>query len=288
MHRRAFTLIELLVVIAIIAILAAILFPVFAQAKQAAKKAADLSNQKQLTLAVIMYQGDYDDVMPVTVPGDRGTDVFTTPWDRTPSANPALRQSLYTNSISPYVKNWQIWTSPARATDWAPVQGDPGPNNPNPTGFAMSYTMNSYLNCLSAGSLQAPSSVIVIWNGIGTTTVPGWGFAMPLIVTKSNGYLAPGQFPGDAYLFQNAGPDCVSTWGSFSGVAGTTAKYDVFAGGMNVGDADGHAKFAKIGSPNNPVKTLNPDGTLNTWRTDLTDGPNGCNYPAALSPFRAE
>jgi prepilin-type N-terminal cleavage/methylation domain-containing protein/prepilin-type processing-associated H-X9-DG protein len=60
---RAFTLIELLVVIAIIAILAAILFPVFAQAKAAAKKAANLSNLKQIGLATIMYSGDYDDMM---------------------------------------------------------------------------------------------------------------------------------------------------------------------------------------------------------------------------------
>lgn len=61
MKRRGFTLIELLVVIAIIAILAAILFPVFAQAKQAAKKAADVSNQKQLALGHIMYASDNDD-----------------------------------------------------------------------------------------------------------------------------------------------------------------------------------------------------------------------------------
>jgi prepilin-type N-terminal cleavage/methylation domain-containing protein len=59
--KRAFTLIELLVVIAIIAILAAILFPVFAQAKLAAKKAASLSNCKQVTLAGLMYENDYDD-----------------------------------------------------------------------------------------------------------------------------------------------------------------------------------------------------------------------------------
>jgi len=59
--KRAFTLIELLVVIAIIAILAAILFPVFAQAKLAAKKAASLSNIKQITLSNIMYENDYDD-----------------------------------------------------------------------------------------------------------------------------------------------------------------------------------------------------------------------------------
>lgn len=58
---KAFTLIELLVVIAIIAILAAILFPVFAQAKAAAKKSVDLSNLKQLGLSLLLYANDYDD-----------------------------------------------------------------------------------------------------------------------------------------------------------------------------------------------------------------------------------
>src|ERR1700733_8740150 len=59
-----FSLIELLVVIAIIAILAAILFPVFAQAKQAAKKTVDLSNTKEMGLAFMMYANDYDDTAP--------------------------------------------------------------------------------------------------------------------------------------------------------------------------------------------------------------------------------
>lgn len=62
MKKRAFTLIELLVVIAIIAILAAILFPVFAQAKAAAKKAVAISNVKEITLGGIMYSSDYDDI----------------------------------------------------------------------------------------------------------------------------------------------------------------------------------------------------------------------------------
>ena len=62
--RRAFTLIELLVVIAIIAILAAILFPVFAQAKAAAKQSVCLSNVKQLNLALVQYGTDNDDLFP--------------------------------------------------------------------------------------------------------------------------------------------------------------------------------------------------------------------------------
>lgn len=63
--KRAFTLIELLVVIAIIAILAAILFPVFAQAKAAAKKTTQLSNDKQIALGILMYCNDNDDIFPV-------------------------------------------------------------------------------------------------------------------------------------------------------------------------------------------------------------------------------
>jgi prepilin-type N-terminal cleavage/methylation domain-containing protein len=70
--RKGFTLIELLVVIAIIAILAAILFPVFAQAKQAAKKTAAVSDMKQGDLAVQMYLTDYDDSYPLSDSGSVG------------------------------------------------------------------------------------------------------------------------------------------------------------------------------------------------------------------------
>ena len=65
MLRKAFTLIELLVVIAIISILAAILFPVFAQAKVAAKKTVDLSNVKQLGTATAIYLSDNEDTFPL-------------------------------------------------------------------------------------------------------------------------------------------------------------------------------------------------------------------------------
>lgn len=98
--RRAFTLIELLVVIAIIAILAAILFPVFAQAKAAAKKTQDLSNVRQLVTALMMYANDYDDRSPTThhdlEAGETIADLYT--W----------YQPLY-----PYTKSHDILRDPA-------------------------------------------------------------------------------------------------------------------------------------------------------------------------------
>jgi prepilin-type N-terminal cleavage/methylation domain-containing protein len=92
---KAFTLIELLVVIAIIAILAAILFPVFAQAKFAAKKTVDLSNAKQIGTTVKLYLGDNDDAMPIfyaynsnpAIYADgkhHGTEVVLLPYGKSP------------------------------------------------------------------------------------------------------------------------------------------------------------------------------------------------------------
>ncbi len=97
--KKGFTLIELLVVIAIIAILAAILFPVFAQAKVAAKKSADLSNIKQVNLATIMYAGDYDDTMPIGAY-----------WVNDPSVG----WKLWTWRVlaAPYVKNKDLYSPP--------------------------------------------------------------------------------------------------------------------------------------------------------------------------------
>lgn len=74
--KRAFTLIELLVVIAIIAILAAILFPVFAQAKEAAKSTTCLSNIKQIGVSITLYENDNDDAIP---PDDESDNYWSGP-----------------------------------------------------------------------------------------------------------------------------------------------------------------------------------------------------------------
>lgn len=104
MKRKAFTLIELLVVIAIIAILAAILFPVFAQAKQSAKKAVALSNTKQIALGLNMYMADHDDYFPVAM-ADNGA-INGGGWGEWP----------IDMQLNPYIKSYDLWASPGDDT----------------------------------------------------------------------------------------------------------------------------------------------------------------------------
>ncbi|MGV3721941.1 MAG: DUF1559 domain-containing protein [Actinomycetota bacterium] len=123
-HPRAFTLIELLVVIAIIAILAAILFPVFAKAREAARKISCTSNLKQVGNALMMYVGDYDD----TYPNRRMAD----------GANPSGTDTLsWRTIIHPYMKNTQILVCPSN-----PDKNTLGRDNDFPTAFGISYGCN--------------------------------------------------------------------------------------------------------------------------------------------------
>jgi prepilin-type N-terminal cleavage/methylation domain-containing protein len=93
--KRGFTLIELLVVIAIIAILAAILFPVFAQAREAARKASCTSNLKQIGIALQMYQTDYEGMFPPSQLPSSGANIS---W-------PTMCQ--------PYIKNEGVFVCPS-------------------------------------------------------------------------------------------------------------------------------------------------------------------------------
>jgi prepilin-type N-terminal cleavage/methylation domain-containing protein len=111
-NRRAFTLIELLVVIAIIAILAAILFPVFAQAKAAAKATTAISNMKQIGTSLQIYLADSDDIQ---VP--RYVQTNTTP----------VRTELSWKQVTaPYCKNRDMFRDPMnKAARYLDVQSDP-------------------------------------------------------------------------------------------------------------------------------------------------------------------
>ena len=94
-RHRGFTLIELLVVIAIIAILAAILFPVFAKAREKARQTSCLNNIKQLSLGMLQYVQDYDEMFPTS--GRWGVD------------------PIWPHQIQPYVRNWQVYKCPSQS-----------------------------------------------------------------------------------------------------------------------------------------------------------------------------
>ena len=115
-----FTLVELLVVMAVIALLAAMLFPAFASARGAARKAVCLSNLRQLGMAVSLYSQDYDDFYPY---GADPSDGYTSPpiWGSTPFAAevltmPLLNPNPYNKTqgvLDGYVKDRSLWQCPS-------------------------------------------------------------------------------------------------------------------------------------------------------------------------------
>ncbi len=116
MKRRhsGFTLIELLVVIAIIAIRAAILFPVFARARENARKSSCQSNLKQIGLAVQQYAQDYDETYPGYCIVCSTTVSYVLPNGATQTGQYVLWPVL----IYPYVKNTQVYNCPSSTTRW--------------------------------------------------------------------------------------------------------------------------------------------------------------------------
>ena len=121
--QHGFTLIELLVVIAIIAILAAILFPVFAKAREQARKVSCISNMKQIALAGMMYVQDYDETWPIVhtqaarlIPNDLYSEVYNGHAGLGTAADVAyVKEHSYMAEFLPYVKSTALFRCPSDA-----------------------------------------------------------------------------------------------------------------------------------------------------------------------------
>ena len=158
--KRAFTLIELLVVIAIIAILAAILFPVFAQAKVAAKGAASISNLKQLSTGLILYSADYDDPPPIVSNNDADS----------PFLLNGLPYKPWSYLMLPYMKNGLIAQDPLTEVEPVAAGFDPTAMWLYRTQFGYAYTIHAPVNLTTgwiAGStpqttLADPANTVLI------------------------------------------------------------------------------------------------------------------------------
>jgi general secretion pathway protein G len=170
-RKAGFTLIEVLVVIAIIAILAAILFPVFARAKQTAKKAACISNVRQIGTAMGIYMADYDDLFPYAVDAaDKHRPEIWSPYPAFQARIPTM--PLMNDLLQTYAKSQKIFRSPL---DIGTLVLDSHPHlefNTSPTMFdvyGISYFYRTELAFRNQrqSQLQRPSDINVMFVGAG-------------------------------------------------------------------------------------------------------------------------
>ncbi len=224
MRRTAFTLIELLVVIAIIAILAAILFPVFAQAKRAAKSSTTLSNVKQDALAVLIYCDDNDDMLPKAWDN----------WDNFWSDND-WTVNTWVQKTWPYTKSgvmfWDVMTPPTYAVPTSPSNPSAGWNN---TDDGYNWTWGTSLGCNERGLFFGKD-----WSARSYSAQEKLSSRMMLIPTRSDG--SDGIF--------------IVTWWNYMNVSRNYAKdywggmlpraFDLHGDSMPAAFGDGHAAKVK-------------------------------------------
>jgi len=213
-NQSAFTLIELLVVIAIISILAAILFPVFARARESARRASCLSNLKQQGLAVMMYVQDYDETYP-------RSEQFTTA--DTASGAPTTQWQLL---LQPYTKNMQVFYCPS--TPYVP-----------PASFTQGYWYGSYgaNDLMLTYKSASPIKMATVQSSASTYMLMDAGqryIQTAYWVTAASG---SSYIPGVGDL----GINC----GAVSSALISDCQSGRHFGGVNVTFADGHSKWLK-------------------------------------------
>jgi prepilin-type N-terminal cleavage/methylation domain-containing protein/prepilin-type processing-associated H-X9-DG protein len=180
---KAFTLIELLVVIAIIAILAAILFPVFAQAKESAKRASSISNLKQINTGILMYLTDFDDLYftagwgaPICIRGSV-TDMYGTNREGN-----WLEIRYWHGMMMPYIKSRSIFFSPSgeKETQDTITRGYPMNN------YAWNYDgLTARYFPAGQSGLESPAEVMTLMDAV-ETGIGAWGRNSP---TRLRGHM---------------------------------------------------------------------------------------------------
>ena len=245
--RRAFTLIELLVVIAIIAILAAILFPVFARARENARKASCMSNMKQIGLGVMQYVQDYDEKFPMSR-CDKGSVYFGT------FENKSMPWHL---AIQPYVKSVQLFKCP-------------------------SNTSNAWVNWGNTGGGDIiPRSYVA--NGTGDYVQYGnmWGGAQPMNNFDAGGGLNQARIQATAQVIlvgERSGTNDNGDPEFYRPDLAQCFTMQNHLGMSNYLFCDGHVKALK------PTATGTP---LNMWNVDNTTTPGGSTGPAGTDLMKA-
>ena len=223
--RRGFTLIELLVVIAIIAILAAILFPVFAQAREAARKSSCLSNLRQWGTAGQMYTQDYDGM-------------FTPPYKYQGAASCA-NLDWWDDLLQPYTKNRQIVICPSKQwNQTCAASRNLWSNGVKP----MSYAVNT----------------LETWSVSGWTSASKFGLRAP---GTAGGSVSEAQIEDPSGTIWLVDSDNSELWNEnlLDYVAAQTAKYRRHSDGFNAAFTDGHAKFQKAGASKNSMWSIQAD-----------------------------
>jgi prepilin-type N-terminal cleavage/methylation domain-containing protein len=261
-RNRAFTLIELLVVIAIIAILAAILFPVFAQAKEAAKKTAGISNSKQTGTSFMIYSTDYDDLFPMAYSKDNSFQPYSmwwgfggaypAGWCNNGYYNDTEDVQHWSNSTHMYRKNAGILEMPGSPDERSTVAtqrvGGPSP-------YKASLAMNGLLHTFSQTAVGNVSTTPLLW--------PGHGKVNHVGVAYSNPYLACND-AAPTCMFNPAGrPDGSAGTALYSGSmwytdSGGDYSYFVYSKGVPVTRTDTSTRMFKVGSPSQSVGNNNP------------------------------
>ncbi|MBL8049329.1 MAG: prepilin-type N-terminal cleavage/methylation domain-containing protein [Chthonomonas sp.] len=288
--RRAFTLIELLVVIAIIAILAAILFPVFTQAKVAAKKTQSLSNIKQIGTATQIYVNDNDDSYPLAfysydpAGGYNWNRFIPVPASQLSAAEPAWKKAaaeiFVFNSIQGYMKNISMLQCPDGSS--LATTASFGPATAQPTGLpSITYTYNGLLNGYNGTSVAAPSDLPVYWHGHGKRSLYGYGYASPWLACNDT---------TQPCVYAGTSTGCTAGSGAYT--TNTSRKgMNSFGQGVLMAMADTSAKFRKV-SGNGRVNTAQradprrdpfPNYGVNLIPCSRWFDANGC-YPYMFRP----